>query len=117
MKNNPDQFANDWIESWNAHDLNRILSHYSEVCEVTSPMIKVVLGLETGTLAGKKALRKYWEAALKMIPDLRFELKAVTESMASVAIFYKSNLGKKAIEVMFFDQNGKVYKAIVHYNT
>jgi ketosteroid isomerase-like protein len=116
MKNNPSQFAGDWIESWNSHDMNRILSHYSEDCEVTTPMIKLVLGAETGTLAGKEAIRKYWDAAMKKIPDLKFELKEVAESMESIAICYKSNFGKMAIEVMFFNQNGKVNKAIVHYS-
>ncbi len=46
---------------------------------------------------------------------LHFELKEVTESVGSIAIYYKSVLGKMAIEVMFFNDKGKVNRAIAHY--
>ena len=34
-----EHFAADWIDSWNAHDLNRILSHYTDDFEMASPVI------------------------------------------------------------------------------
>lgn len=67
------EFAIDWIESWNAHDLDRILSHYSDDCELITPMIKVALGVETGMLTGKSNMREYWAAALTKVPDLKFD--------------------------------------------
>ena len=30
------EFANDWIESWNAHDLENIILHYDENVEYYS---------------------------------------------------------------------------------
>ena len=115
MKINTKKFADEWIESWNSHDLDRILSHYTDDFEIITPMIKVALGIETGTLKGKEDIRKYWEAALKKVPDLYFELKEVTEGVESVAIYYTSVLGKMAIEVMFFNEEGMVNKVIAHY--
>lgn len=115
MKNDINKFANDWIESWNSHDLDRILSHYSDDFEITTPMIKVALGIETGTLKGKDKIRNYWSAAFKKVPDLFFELKEVTKNVESMAIYYKSVLGKMAIEVMFFNEEGKINKVIAHY--
>ncbi|MDQ7838243.1 MAG: nuclear transport factor 2 family protein [Thermodesulfobacteriota bacterium] len=115
MEINAKKFANEWIESWNSHDLDRILSHYSDSFEITTPMIKVALGIETGTLKGKEKIRNYWEAAFKKVPGLHFELKEVTEGVGSIAVYYKSVLGKMAIEVMFFNEEGKVNKVIVHY--
>ena len=115
MKINAKDFAAEWIASWNSHDLNRILSHYSENFEITTPMIKMALGIETGTLKGKKDIGKYWHEALKKVPDLKFELKEVAESINSIAIYYKSVMDKMAIEVMLFDGKGKVSKAIAHY--
>lgn len=117
MKTDAKTFASEWVESWNSHDLDRILSNYSDDFEITTSMIKNVLGIETGTLKGKYAIRKYWEAALKKVPDLYFELKEVTESVGSIAIYYKSVLEKMAIEVMFFDEEGKVKRVIAHYAT
>ena len=109
------KFAEEWIQAWNSHDLNKILSHYSDDFEITTPMIKMALGIDTGTLKGKSRIKDYWEAALEKVPDLEFELKEVTESVESIAIYYKSILGKMAIEVMFFDEYDKVNKVIAHY--
>jgi ketosteroid isomerase-like protein len=109
------KFAEEWIRSWNSHDLDRILSHYSDDCEITTPMIKIALGIDTGTLKGKDKIGNYWKSALEKIPDLQFELKEVTESIDSIAIYYKSVLGKMAIEVMFFGEDNKVNKIIAHY--
>lgn len=69
MKTDAITFANEWIESWNSHDLDRILSHYSDNVEITTPMIKVALGIAIGTLKGKEVIRNYWEAALTLVPD------------------------------------------------
>jgi ketosteroid isomerase-like protein len=115
MEIDSNAFAKEWIESWNSHDINKILSHYSDDFEITTPMIKVALGLDTGTLSGKQHVRKYWETALNKIPDLHFELKEVTTSVNSIAIYYKSVMDKMAIEVMFFNDQGKVNKVIAHY--
>ena len=110
------KFAAEWIESWNSHDLDRILSHYAEDVEVTTPMIKVAMGIDSGTLKGKALARRYWQAALERVPELHFELLEFTQSVESIAIYYKSVMGKMAIEVMFFDEKGKVSRVIAHYN-
>lgn len=113
---NAKHFAEEWIQTWNSHDLDQILAHYSDDFEITTPMIKTVMGIESGTLKGKAAIREYWQTALNKIPDLRFELKEVTESVGSIALYYQSVFGKMAIEVMFFDEQGKINKVIAHYN-
>jgi ketosteroid isomerase-like protein len=114
----PDQkkFAAEWIESWNSHDLDRILNHYADDVEVTTPMIKAAMGIDSGTLHGKALVRQYWEAVLNKVPDLHFELIECTQSIDSLAVYYQSVMGKRAIEVMFFDPQGKVTKVIAHYN-
>ena len=109
------KFAKDWIESWNSHNMDDILSHYSDEIEITTPMIKLAGGIESGSLKGKEKVRDYWKKALEKIPDLKFELYEVTSGINSVALFYKSVMNKKAIEVMFFDEHGKVNKMFAHY--
>lgn len=39
-----EEFARDWIESWNSRDLDRILSHYSDQFEMSSPKITQIAG-------------------------------------------------------------------------
>ncbi|GJN62558.1 nuclear transport factor 2 family protein [Elizabethkingia anophelis] len=109
------QFAKIWIEAWNSHDMNAILSHYSEDIEITTPMIKMALGEGDGSLKGKEAVADYWRRALDKMPDLHFELYDVTEGVGSVALYYKSVMDKKAVEVMFFNEEGKVNKMFAHY--
>lgn len=115
MLPNPQQFAKEWIESWNSHDIERILSHYSDDFEITTPMIQKLFGDTRGTLKGKSAVRKYWEDALQKVSDLHFELLDVTRGVDSIALYYKSVLDTKAIEVMFFDDKQKIYKVLAHY--
>ncbi|MCT3786707.1 nuclear transport factor 2 family protein [Elizabethkingia anophelis] len=109
------QFAQTWIEAWNSHDMNAILNHYSEDIEITTPMIKMALGEGDGSLKGKEAVADYWRRALDKMPDLHFELYDVTEGVGSVALYYKSVMDKKAVEVMFFNEEGKVNKMFAHY--
>jgi ketosteroid isomerase-like protein len=109
------KFAKEWIDSWNSHDLEDIMKHYSEEIEITTPMLKLAAGIESGSLQGKEQVRAYWQKALTKIPDLHFELIEVTSGVDSVALYYKSVMNKMAIEVMFFDENGLVNKIIAHY--
>ncbi|MFT4205132.1 MAG: nuclear transport factor 2 family protein [Chitinophagaceae bacterium] len=55
------QFEERWIASWNAHNLDDILNHYSDDIEITTPMIKIALGTGNGTLKGKKEVGSYWQ--------------------------------------------------------
>ena len=109
------QFAKEWVESWNSHDMQRILAHYAEDIEITTPMIKLAGGIESGSLKGKAAVAHYWNRAFKKVPDLHFELVDVTEGIDSIALYYKSIMNKMAIEVMFFDANGKVCRMHAFY--
>lgn len=112
---NAHEFAKEWIEAWNSHDLDRILTHYSDDVEITTPMIKMALGNDSGSLKGKEAVGIYWRQALIKLPDLHFELIDVAASINSVAVYYKSVMNKNTIEVMFFNEEGKVNQIIAHY--
>ncbi|HOZ45189.1 MAG TPA: nuclear transport factor 2 family protein [Candidatus Hydrogenedentes bacterium] len=111
----PKAFAAEWIDAWNAHDLDRILAHYADDVEVTTPMIQVALGVTDGTLRGRVAVRRYWEAALRKVPDLRFELVDYAQGVESIAVYYRSVMNKMAIEVMHFSAEGKVSRVVAHY--
>ena len=64
-----EEFARSWIDAWNSHDLERILSHYSDQFEMFSPKIIQIAGEPSGTLKGKDAVGKYWTMALGLVPD------------------------------------------------
>ena len=108
-------FAEAWVSAWNAHDLERILGHYRDDFEIITPMIKMSLGVDTGSLVGKGAIADYWRAALEKMPDLHFELLDVCSGVNSIAVYYKSVMDKLAIEVMELDGEAKVERVVVHY--
>jgi ketosteroid isomerase-like protein len=111
------KFGQEWVTSWNSHDLERILSHYADDFQMTSPFIATMMNESTGTLKGKEKVRAYWAQALKRLPDLHFDLIEVLASVDSITIYYHAVLGKRAAEVLFFDDNGKVRRAVAHYNS
>lgn len=110
-----EHFAADWIASWNAHDLERVLSHYADDFEMSSPVIVQVAGEPSGMLRGKAAVGAYWEKALELIPDLQFELLSVLAGVNSVTLYYKGARGRLAAEVFHFGPDKRVARAFAHY--
>jgi ketosteroid isomerase-like protein len=108
------RFAEEWIAAWNARDLERILSHYTDDFEMSSPVIVRLMGEPSGALRGKAAVRDYWARALARIPDLHFALIDVYTGASSVVIHYDGPRGASA-EVFWFNEAGKVYRAGAHY--
>jgi ketosteroid isomerase-like protein len=101
-------FAAEWIDAWNAHDLERVLSNYSEAFEMSSPLI-VERGLDpSGTLRGKPAIRAYWAAGLAMTPPIRFELIDVYAGAHALTLHYK-RLGQRLVtETLVFDDANRL---------
>ena len=109
-----EDFAAAWIAAWNAHDLDRILSHYAEDFEMASPYIARLAGEPGGQLKGKPAVRAYWAKAMELMPELCFERLSVLSGVDSVVLHYRSAHGPAA-EVFFFGEDGKVVRAHAHY--
>ncbi|MEI6438440.1 MAG: nuclear transport factor 2 family protein [Candidatus Omnitrophota bacterium] len=110
------RFAADWIEAWNAHDLERILSHYSDDFEMSSPVIPYFTNEPTGILRGKSAVGAYWGKALLLMPELKFELITVLAGVNSAVLYYKGVRGRFSAEVFYFGPDGKVIRANAHYS-
>jgi ketosteroid isomerase-like protein len=108
-------FAHDWIEAWNAHDLDRVLAHYDDDFEMTSPLIASLMSEPSGILRGKAQVRAYWARALERRPGLTFQLKRVTFGVDSLAIHFQSETGRSSVDWMIFGENGRVTKSYAHH--
>jgi ketosteroid isomerase-like protein len=108
-------FAADWIEAWNSHDLDKILAHYADDFEMTSPLIIQRTSEASGTLKGKAAIRAYWEISLAAVPPLKFDLMQILIGVNSITLYYRRASGQLAAEVLIFNQQGLVIKGIAHY--
>lgn len=105
-------FARDWIAAWNAHDLPRVLSHYSDDFEMTSPLIVQRLGVPGGKLNGKAEVERYWSQGLAAAPQLHFDLLDVMVGVNSLAIVYKSvTQSRIVIELIVFDEQLRIVRS------
>jgi hypothetical protein len=110
-----DEFCRKWIDAWNAHDLQRILTHYSDDFEMTSPLIAQVIDEKSGRLKGKPAIEAYWRTALALVPDLHFTPRTCFIGVDSLVIQYESSLGRQAAETFVFNAQRLVSRASAHY--
>lgn len=108
------EFAADWVDSWNNHDLDRILSHYTDDFEMTSPAITRLVNEPSGSLTGKDAVGAYWAKALASNPKLHFELLTTLIGVNSITLYYRGHRGLSA-ECFHFGPDQKVIKAFAHY--
>jgi len=109
-------FAKEWIDAWNTGDLERVLAHYADDFEMTSPYIVERMGIISGTLKGKEAIRSYWAQGLAARPPLRFELLDVFAGVNSLAIYYRSaTRARLVIELVEFDPQRRVIRGEALY--
>lgn len=72
------QIAIEWFDAFNHHDLDRLLSLYSEDAEHYSPKLKVGLPETKGLIKGKRALQKWWQDSFTRLPSLHYKVIQLT---------------------------------------
>lgn len=110
------EFAAEWIDAWNEHNLDRIISHYAENVVLTSPVAARVLGEASGMVSGRQALRGYFAKGLGLVPNLQFKVIDVMQGILSVVLYYENQRGTKTGEFMEFDATGKVVRVVANYS-
>jgi predicted ester cyclase len=109
------EFARDWVEAWNSHNIDRILTHYDDDVVLVSPVALNLLKND-GSVRGKDALRAYFLRGLEAYPDLRFDLKDVLWGLETIVLLYANNVrGNKTAEVMQISLAGKVLRVWANY--
>jgi len=109
------QFTHDWLEAWNHQDLEKILSFYHKDCEFSSPLISEVLKTPISELKGTEQLRDYWQRALKLVPNLSFELISILVGVNSLIITYYGAHDTSSADVFYFNADNKVIKSSSYY--
>jgi ketosteroid isomerase-like protein len=110
------ELANHWISAWNSHDLDAIMAHYEEGIELTSPVAARLLGAPQGKVAGKPALKAYFQRGLEAYPQLQFQLEDVLWGLNSLVLYYTNQNGTKTAEWMELSPTGKVARVVAHYS-
>ena len=101
-------FAREWVDAWNAHDVEAVLAHFADDVVFSSPVALRVLPASGGVVRGKAALREYWTTALAGIPDLKFAVENVFQGIDTVVITYRNQNGGLVNEVLRFGDDNRV---------
>lgn len=111
------QFAQEWIEAWNSHDLERILAHYDDEVRLVSPVALNLLKNGDGVVQGKAALQEYFRRGLEAFPNLRFDLIEVFWGVETIVLCYANKVrGNKTAEVMQLTPAGKIIRIWANYD-
>ena len=103
-----DRLSAQWAEAWNSHDLEALLSHFSDDVLWTSPVAAQIVEGSDGVLRGKAALRAYYAEGLRRTPELHFEVVGVYHGVNILVINYRNQRGALVNEVLSFDDAGLV---------
>jgi predicted ester cyclase len=111
------EFAQEWVEAWNSHDLERILRHYDDEVVLISPVALRLLNNGNGVVRGKSALREYFLRGIHAFPDRRFDLIDALWGVETIVVYYANNVrGSKSAEVMQLTPSGKIRRVWANYN-
>lgn len=105
------EFAQGWVAAWNAHDLDRIMDHYSPDVVFTSPLIT---DRPDRTVRTIPHLRAYFGAALARNTDLNFQLLGAFAGVDSVNVVYRTHRGWVGAETMATARSS-VVRGAAHY--
>lgn len=110
------QFAEEWIEAWNSHNLDRILAHYDDDVRLVSPVALNLLN-NGGVVQGKAELRDYFRRGLEAFPKLQFDLIEVLWGVETIVLYYANKArATKTAEVMQLNSMGKVRCVWANYD-
>jgi limonene-1,2-epoxide hydrolase len=112
------EIALKWFAAFNEHNLENLLSLYSDVAEHFSPKLKVHKPETKGLIKGKSALHTWWQDAFDRLPSLQYEVKKLTADDEQVFMEYirhvdgeeDMNVGE-VLEIV----NGKIVASRVYH--
>jgi hypothetical protein len=110
------RFAEHWIAAWNAHDLDRIMSHYDAEVELISPVAAQLLNDPQGRVVGNADLRAYFQKGLAAYPELHFDLQDVMWGVKSILLYYENQRGTRTGEYMELSPRGMVVLVVANYS-
>ena len=109
------QLARAWIDDWNRHDLDAILSHYAADVVFRSATVVRRFGRPDGVVHGLQELRQHFQRGLALAPSLRFDLEEVFTCPGGYAVLYRRESDRRAIDVVELDACSRIILGTAHY--
>ena len=99
------RFSEEWVESWNSHDIDKIISHYADKLEFKSPLIVERYSDPDGTIYEREKLREYFLIGLNNNPSLAFKFKQVLLGVNGLTLYYENARGGETAEYGVFQDS------------
>ncbi len=77
-----------WLEAFNAHNLEKLVSLYEDEAVHFSPKLKLRHPETKGLVIGKDALRLWWKDAFDRLPTLNYKVTSLTSNADRVFMEY-----------------------------
>jgi SnoaL-like domain len=110
------ELAAEWVEAWNAHDLDAIIDLYAPGIVFQTPTIIDSLGIPDGRVEGLEDLREHFSRGLERLPDLHFDLEQVYCGVSSLAMTYRWADGTPVCELHEYDSQERIERVQALYH-
>ncbi len=113
-----ENIAVQWMDAFNAKDLERLLSLYHDDAKHYSPKLKIRQPETNGLVTGKDAMRAWWRDAFDRLPTLFYKITALTANDRQVFMEYVRELeGEDDLLVaeVLEVENGKIIASRVYH--
>ena len=107
--------AQHWVEAWNSHDIEAIMSHYAPDVEFQASTVVTRWSRADGRLHGSAELREQFMRGLALVPNLRFELEEILLSPDGYAVLYRRENGNRVIDSVELDAEGRAVRVTAYY--
>jgi hypothetical protein len=108
--------ARHWVQAWNSHDLDAIMSHYADDVEFQASTVVARWGRPDGTLHGIGELREHFSRGLALAPGIEFQLEEVLLSPSGYAVSYRRENGNRVIDAVELDAANRAHRVRAYYS-
>lgn len=119
MNSSNRRIAEAWFQAFNEHNLDNLLALYHDDAAHYSPKLKIRLPETKGYIAGKAALRAWWQDSFERLPQLRYEVLTLTANNERVFMEYIRHVpGEDDLQVgeVLVIVNGKITASRVYHS-
>jgi limonene-1,2-epoxide hydrolase len=110
--------AHKWLETFNNHNPEQLLSLYDEEAEHFSPKLKIKKPETNGLVKGKESLHDWWREAFEQLPSLHYKVTSLTANGDRVFMEYIRTVdGEKDMlvaEVLEIKEERIVFSRVYH---
>ncbi|NBU82170.1 MAG: nuclear transport factor 2 family protein [Flavobacteriaceae bacterium] len=107
-----------WFESFNAHNLEKLLSLYDDEAQHFSPKLKIRHPETNGLVTGKEALRTWWKDSFDRLPSLHYKVTSLTSNTDRVFMEYirmvENEENMSVAEVLEIKEGRIVFSRVYH---